>query len=198
MKGLALVGTVTGVAVAFWGPPLALYFALSSEISDLEDPETGYPALVREGAKDAISQAIREDEYLKIKITTEVGETIQRALEANNQSIQKLDENLVAELRDQTRQLSNNIVDLRIVTGQLQGNQELILYRLFGEVPEDPQDFLSRWQAGPGFEFYPVWVTGEEGFDTIFEKLGGEAGGKVILLDPQEGSMTPQGWGQPE
>ena len=89
---------------------------ITEKMDQITDPLTGYPEVIRQSIKDGFQLAIREDEMLRFKVSTEFNKNLTDAIANNNNDFERRHRELVALIKAQTRQ---HTTDINRLEGQL-------------------------------------------------------------------------------
>ena len=130
-EGAIIVATAGGifwVAFTYYLEPLRYDVrSVADAVKKLSDHETGYPRSIRRAANKGIEDMIRENRLLRLEISTTFDKALTDAVAESNDGFERRHQELVAEIKAQTRQ---HTVDIGRLEGQLrvvENFQEIIL-----------------------------------------------------------------------
>ena len=121
--------------------------AVGERVEQISDPQTGYPQAVRQGIADALTQAVDKDMIVRAELARAIGDALADALQENRDDLDRMRTEIVAELRNQTGQLSGDIKRIGTDLNDVRFRQNILLQHVLGYVPEDATAFLKAQQG---------------------------------------------------
>ncbi len=121
--------------------------AVGERVEQISDPQAGYSQAVRQGIADALTQSVDKDKIVRAELVRAIGDTLAGALQENRDALDRMRTEIVAELRNQTGQLSGDIKRIGTDLNDVRFRQNILLQHVLGYVPEDATAFLKAQQG---------------------------------------------------